>query len=102
VTGVEFDDALGEQLVPLWQRRNDAALAHCVRGYSQYLPRFYMSEFLTDSDPGRVAILQLHKSIGLNVLILSFALRPHSIIRTAVPPFCGMLPGTGTGMAHRT
>jgi cytochrome b561 len=33
----------------------------------------YMSEILPDHDPGHLAILQLHKSVGLSVLVLSLA-----------------------------
>lgn len=45
----------------------------------------YMSEILADSDPGRLAILQLHKSIGLSVLVLSL-LRVGWRLGNPVPP----------------
>jgi cytochrome b561 len=33
----------------------------------------YVAEVLTNQDPGRFALLQLHKSVGLSVLVLSLA-----------------------------
>lgn len=45
----------------------------------------YMSEILTHSDPGRLAILQLHKSVGLSVLVLSL-LRVGWRLANPVPP----------------
>lgn len=45
----------------------------------------YMSEILTDGDPGRTAILQLHKSIGLCVLVLSL-MRLGWRLANPVPP----------------
>ncbi|HTT83277.1 MAG TPA: cytochrome b [Rhizomicrobium sp.] len=45
----------------------------------------YVGEILADSDPGRLPILQLHKSIGLSVLVLSL-LRLGWRLANPVPP----------------
>lgn len=45
----------------------------------------YMSEILADDDPARTAILQLHKSIGLCVLVLSL-MRLGWRVANPVPP----------------
>ncbi len=51
----------------------------------------YMSEILPDGDPSRLAILQLHKSVGLTVLALSVA-RLGWRLRNPVPPLPASMP----------
>lgn len=60
---------------------------------------FYMAEILTNQDPSRFAIIQLHKSVGLTVLILSLLRLGWRLVNPVPPLPASMSPGLKT-LAH--
>jgi cytochrome b561 len=61
----------------------------------------YMAEILTNHDPGRMAVIQLHKSVGLSVLVLSLA-RLGWRLANPVPPLPASMSLALRMAAHAT
>jgi len=61
----------------------------------------YMADVLTDNDPSRFPIIQLHKSIGLTVLVLSLA-RLGWRLANPVPPLPDSMSPWFKAVAHGT
>jgi cytochrome b561 len=61
----------------------------------------YMANILSDQDPGRFAIIQFHKSVGLTVLVLSLLRLLWRVVNPVPPLPASMSPGL-KALAHGT